>query len=89
MNMETRLSTNPSMLARDLRVLEDGGYRTEKVQPVSMHQRSGATGSNRLIPDGSSWKMSFTCYLNEVQDERDRLQSFTGESVFFHATKFE
>lgn len=40
MNMETRLSTNPSVLARDLRVLEYGGYRTEKVQPVGMYQRS-------------------------------------------------
>lgn len=45
----------------------------------------GTTGANCLIQDGSSWKMSYKCYLNEVQDERDRLQSFTGESVLFHA----
>ncbi|WP_374016058.1 hypothetical protein ABU162_17080 [Paenibacillus thiaminolyticus] len=29
-------SCNPSTLARDLRVLEDGGYTVSEVQPVSM-----------------------------------------------------
>src|SRR5699024_8237027 len=30
------VACNPSTLARDLRVLEDGGYQTQEVQPVDM-----------------------------------------------------
>lgn len=47
------VSCNPSTLARDLRILEDGGYKTKKVQPVDMFpQTMHVETVSLLVRDG-------------------------------------
>ncbi|MGY0694988.1 23S rRNA (uracil(1939)-C(5))-methyltransferase RlmD [Virgibacillus sp. FSP13] len=43
------VSCNPSTLARDLRILEDGGFKTQEVQPVDMFPMTGHVETITLL----------------------------------------
>ncbi len=43
------VSCNPSTLARDLRILEDGGFKTQEVQPVDMFSQTHHVEAIALI----------------------------------------
>lgn len=43
------VSCNPSTLARDLRILEDGGFETKEVQPVDMFPNTGHVEAVALL----------------------------------------
>ena len=55
-NRVVYVSCNPATLARDLKVLEEGGYKTQEVQPVDMfphttHVECGLSWYNRKAVD--------------------------------------